>query len=141
MGREHFHVLLTNFLRKYNSMYMKMIFDVAEMQHLRGQCACADIVAWTGVVPSGQRESHGKNEVWDDGRARPPAAQSMLICHALLVDAVSVGCVRFFRHKKRTVAMTMTTVLHHSRDKGTRVDQKALLDAATQTLGFFDCRP
>ena len=45
----------------------------------------------------------------------------------------------FFRHEKLTVAMTMATVLHHSRDKGTRVDQKAfLLHACTETTTFTD---
>ena len=43
----------------------------------------------------------------------------------------------FFRHEKLTVAMTMATVLHHSRDKGTRFDQKALLD---ENLGLLRCR-
>ena len=43
-----------------------------------------------------------------------------------------------FRHEKLTVAMTIATVLHHTREKGTRVDKKGLLDAATQTLDFFD---
>ena len=44
----------------------------------------------------------------------------------------------FFRHGKLTVGIAVATVLHHSLDKGARVDRKALLDAATPTLDFFD---
>ena len=43
----------------------------------------------------------------------------------------------FLRHEKLTVAMTMATVLHHSRDKGGSCRQESLARRSHPNLGLL----